>query len=145
MGKHRLIAERHQRAAARPEPGRHAEDHRRAGAPVVEIGHLGRRRDHVVHRRQQDVRESHFQDWTESSDRGDDRGPDEARFRDRRLEDAVGAELLDQPERRADETAEHADVLAHDIDRRVPAHFLGQRLGDGLAIRDLSHRVPLST
>ena len=69
---------------------------------------------------------------------GADRGAGDRLLADRRVDDAVVAELLDQAEVDAEGTAEaalDADVLADQEHALVGAHLLGDRLAQRLADR----------
>ena len=74
---------------------------------------------------------------------------DEALLGDRRVDDALLAELLEQPLRDAERPAEMADVLAEQEDALVLAQRVGERGPDRLEVRDLGHArhaaVPPST
>ena len=59
-------------------------------------------------------------------------------FGDRRVDDALLAELLDEAGEHLEGGARLGDVLAEDDDARVAAHLLGQRLADRFAERDLA-------
>ena len=67
-----------------------------------------------------------------------DRGAGDRLLADRRVDDPLVAELLDQAEVDAERAAEpslDADVLADQEDRLVAAHLLGDRLAQRLADR----------
>ena len=61
-----------------------------------------------------------------------DRGADDHRLGQRRVDDPVVAELGPQPVGGQEHAALLADVLAEHDDRLVAAHLLGERLADGL-------------
>jgi hypothetical protein len=65
-----------------------------------------------------------------------DRRADEAMLRDRRVEDALVAELLPEPLRDAERAAEVADVLAEQEDALVLEQRVAQRRPDRLEVRD---------
>jgi hypothetical protein len=62
-------------------------------------------------------------------------------LRDGRIADALGAELIEEALRDAHGAAHLGDVLAHDENVVVLAHRARERIADGFAIRQLSHRT----
>ena len=63
----------------------------------------------------------------------------EAGLGDRRVEHALGAELLHQAGQHLEGRAGFGHVLAHDEDARIAAHLLGQRFADGFAQRQFAN------
>ena len=63
-------------------------------------------------------------------------GPDEALLGDRRVEDAIRAELLVEPLCDAERTTEKADVLPEAEDALVVAHGVPERSPNRLEVRD---------
>ncbi len=61
-----------------------------------------------------------------------DRGADDAGLGERRVDHAVGAELVEQARGRAEHAAELADVLAEDDDARVGLHLRAQSVANRL-------------
>ena len=69
---------------------------------------------------------------------------DDPRLRERRVHDAVGAELLEEAVGDLERAAEDADVLAHQQHALVVAHLRAQAVGDRLQVGHLAHeRCPL--
>jgi hypothetical protein len=66
-----------------------------------------------------------------------DRGPDDARLGEGRVDDALLAEVLLQPLGDPEDAAELADVLADEHDLGVLLHRLAQPAGEALAEGDL--------
>src|SRR5207248_6049855 len=61
-----------------------------------------------------------------------DGGADDPGLRERRVDDAIGAELLDQSDRSAKDAAELAHVFAQHDHARIAAHLDLQRVVDRL-------------
>ena len=70
--------------------------------------------------------------------------PGDSRFGERRVEDAIRAEAVEQPVGRAEHAAVGTDILADDEHRGVVGHRSGERQVDGLNECDLGHRASLS-
>ncbi len=66
----------------------------------------------------------------QADDRCADGGADDPRLRQRRVHDAIGAELLDEAIGHLEGAAVDADVLAHQQDALVVAHLRAQPVGD---------------
>ena len=71
--------------------------------------------------------------------------PTIAGLADRRVDDPLGAEPVEQPVGHLEGAAVRADVLAEAEDARVALHLLEQALADGLEVGDLSHRASPSS
>ena len=67
--------------------------------------------------------------------RGADAEAGEPGFGDRRVDDAVLAELVDEARQHLERRARLGDVLAHQDDARIAPHLLGDRLLDRVAER----------
>ncbi len=119
---------------------RSADRHRDAIAVVAPVAHPGRLGDDLVEGREDEVGELDLTDRPEAVDRRPDRGPDDHRLRQRRVDDPVRPELRPQPVGREEDAALLADVLAQDDDRFVPPHLLGQRVADRLDERPRRHQ-----
>ena len=70
-------------------------------------------------REQAEVDRHDLDDRPHAAERRADAGADEGRFRQRRVADALGAELLEQPVAHGEGAAVAADVLAHQEDARI--------------------------
>ena len=68
-----------------------------------------------------------------------DRDAADRGFVERRIDHAVGAELVEQAERGAEHATVDADILAEHDDARIVFHFPGQGLRDCFDQGDLSH------
>src|SRR3954464_9888659 len=73
--------------------------------------------------------------------RGADAHADDRVLGDRRVADALLAELLEQPVGDLEGAVEHPDVLAHQVDLLVALHLLAERLVERLAVADDGHQV----
>jgi hypothetical protein len=76
---------------------------------------------------------------SQADDRCADGGADDPGLRQRRVHDAVGAELLDEAVGHLEGAAEDADVLAHEQDALVVAHLRAQAVGDRAQVGHLGH------
>jgi hypothetical protein len=74
-----------------------------------------------------------------------DAGADDRRLRDRRVEHARIAELVEEPVGDAEDTAVVADVLAEQDDPFVASHLGGQRVVDGREHRHGRHEMSPSS
>jgi hypothetical protein len=82
-----------------------------------------------------DLRHGHH-----AREREPERSADDAGLGERRVHDAVGAELLDEPAGRAEHAAQLADVETQHHHARVGLHLLGERAVDGLDDVELWHQ-----
>ena len=89
----------------------------------------------------QEVAEHDVDDRPHARHRGADAEAGEAGFRDRRVDDALRAELLDEAREHLERRAGLGDILADDEDARIAAHLLGQRLADGFAKGQFANRL----
>ena len=85
-----------------------------------------------VHADAEEVDEHQFDDRPHAGHRGADAGTDEGRLRDRGVADAPLPKLCEQARGRTEDAAIGGDILAHDEDRRIGAHFIGNALGNGV-------------
>ena len=83
----------------------------------------------------QEVAEHDVDDRPHAGHRGADAKTGEAGFRDRRVDDAVLAELVDEAGQHLERRAGFGHVLTHEDDTGIAAHFLGNRFLDRLAER----------
>src|SRR5262249_53984163 len=103
---------------------------------------LGRLVDDLVVGRVDVVRELDLGDGPQSLHGRADRHPDDPELGERRVDDAVGPELLLKAVGRSEDAAMHADVLAEHDHARVTLHLLVERLVDGLDQRLERHETP---
>ena len=106
-------------------------DHQRHGH--LAAGHvpdLGDLVGQVVPAAGEEVGEHDLGDRPHAGHRRAHRGADDRLLGDRGVPDPLGAELLEQPDRRLEDAARGADVLAEADHRRVAAHLAGDALGD---------------
>src|SRR5439155_1308670 len=80
----------------RASPG-HPDHHGNAPRAVGAITHPGGLVDDLLESRSAEVRELHLRDRHETTERRADGDANDARFGDRRVDDAIGAELFDEP------------------------------------------------
>ena len=126
------------RRPARAALGADRDRHRHLPAGHVPV--LGRLVDDLLGSEREEVLVHHLGDRPHPLDRGADRRADEGHLRDRRVADALGAELVEHPHRHAHRAAHLGDVLAHHEDVVVAAHRLHERVAHGLAVGELRHR-----
>ena len=126
----------HAAAVRRPHDHRHAEAVVRAVAHPRGLGH------ELVEGRVDEVGELDLGDRPEAVDGRADRGADDHRLGERRVDDPVVAELAPEPVGRQEDAALLADVLAQDDDRLVPPHLLGHAVADRLDERANRHQCP---
>src|SRR5580765_7621889 len=120
---------------------RHADDHRDVKAalrahPVARAMVLD-----LVEALEREARELDLADRLETVERHPDRGADDRRFRERAVDDALGAvrplQIVGHPE----DSAVHADVLTQDEHVGVALHLLEERLVERLDHVQLGHGV----
>ena len=119
---------------------RGADRHRHAVAVVRAVAHPRRLGHDLVEGREDEVGELDLGDRAQAVDRGADRGPDDHRLGQRRVDHAVVAELGPQAVGGQEDAALLADVLAEHDDRLVAAHLVGERLADGVDERARRHQ-----
>src|SRR5207237_3684244 len=105
------------------------------------ITHPGGVIDDLLERRGAEVRELHLRDRHETTERGADGNADDARFGDGRVDDAIGAELFDEPVGHAEDAAPNADVLPQEDEPLVAPELALERVVNGLDVR-LDHDRP---
>src|SRR5205823_8504676 len=93
----------------------------------------------LIERRVDEVAELHFGHRAQSVERHPDRRADDAAFRERRVDDAVGPEFLVQAGGGAEDAAELPDVLTQHHHARIPAHLDAERIVDGLDDVPIGH------
>ena len=81
------------------------------------------------------IAEHDVDDRTHAGHRRADADAGDAGFRDRRIDHPLGAEFFHQPGQHFERRARFGDIFADDKDRRIAAHFFGQRFVDRLAQR----------
>ena len=118
---------------------RHPDDHRHADLPAEHVVDRRRVVDDLVHRQQREVDRHELDDRAHARHRRADAHPDDRVLGDRRVADALVAELLEQPVRDLERPVEDADVLAHDEDVLVALHLLAERGVEGLAVAHDGH------
>ena len=118
-----------------------AQNERRGRAPEVV-----RLRDHVgdlVEGAADEVHELEFGDWTHAGERRAEGRADDGGLGDGRVDDALGAEAVDESVGDFEGAAVNADVFAEAEDGGVAVHFFPDSLADGFEISKL-HRVIFS-
>jgi hypothetical protein len=114
------------------------QDERSGRAPEVV-----RLRDHVgnlIEGATDEVHELKFGDGTHAGERRAESRTDDGRLGDGRIDDALGAEAVDETVGDFERTAINADVFAEAEDGWVAVHFFPDSLADGFEIGEL-HRV----
>ena len=99
--------------------------------------------DHLVHRQRDEVAEHDVDHRSHAGHRRADPDAGDARFRNRRIDHALGAELLYQPRQNFERRARLGDIFADDENRGIAAHLLGERFVDCLGEGDFAQ--PVST
>jgi hypothetical protein len=137
----RLEAVRVRRAELVASALRHAHDERYAslaGEHVVDVRGVV---DDLVEREQREVDRHQLDDRTQAGHRRTDADADDRVLGDRRVADALLAELLEQAVGDLEGAAEHADVLAHQHHALVARQLLAQRGVQRLAVAQLGHQA----
>ena len=114
---------------------RSAEDDRRAHLAARHIERLGGRIDDLVDRLHGEVEGHELDDRLQAGHRGADADAGKAVLGDRRVDDAPRPELLQQALRDLVGALVFGDLLAHDEDVGVAAHFLGHGVAQRFAHR----------
>ena len=78
-------------------------------------------------------------DWHHPGDRQAQRGADDARLSERRIDDALCAMFLQQTGRSAEDTSQFSNVEPEDHDFRIPRHLLIKGVVDGFENIALGH------
>src|SRR5881409_2653994 len=117
---------------------RRAEDDGHLDLAARHAVRLGGLVDHLIHRQRDEVAEHHVDDRAHARHRGADADAGVARLGDRRVDDPLGAELLDEPREGLERMAGLGHVFADEEHARVAPHLLRDRFLDRLAVRQLS-------
>ena len=120
-------------AALRPDGQRHLQ------LPARHVAMLGRLVDDLLGRERQEVLVHDLDDRAHALHRRADPCADDSDLGDRRVADALGAELVQQPLGDAHRAAHLGDVLAHDEDVVVLAHRGRDGIADCFPVRELGH------
>ena len=124
-----------------PAPVRGADHHRDAEVAVRSVPEPGGLGDDLVERRMDEVRELDLRDRQEAVQRHPDRDPDDPRFRQRRVDHPLLAELLHPAVGDPEDAATRAHVLAEQHDALVVRHLVVERVahrGDHVLLRHRS-------
>ena len=124
------------RAARRAES--RAQDHRHFELAAGHVVNLRRLVDHLIHRQRDEIAEHDVDDRPHASHRRADADAGDARLGNRRVDDALGAEFFHQPRENFERRAGFGDIFADDKNRRIAAHFFGERFVDRLGEGDLT-------
>ena len=111
-----------------------ADDHRALHQAAEHVVDLGGVVDDLVHGHQDEVERHDLHDRALAEHGGPDRGAHEAFLGDRRVADAIGPPLLQQPGGDLVGAVEDADLLAHEKDGVVALELLAQRHPERLAV-----------
>jgi hypothetical protein len=112
-----------------------AKDERRGSSPEIV-----RFRDHVrdlVHGAGDEIHELEFGDGTHARERGSEGRADDSGLGDRRVDDALRAEAVDETVSDFKSTPVYADVFAEAEDGGVVFHFFPDSLADGFEVCEL--------
>ena len=109
------------------------DDQRHAALAAEHVAILRRLVDELVHRAQREIDDAHFDDRAQARERHAHGGAHDRRLGDRRVDHALGAELLLQPAVLREDAAA-SEVLAQRHHVRIGAHRLGERGGGRLRI-----------
>ena len=114
--------------------GRHADHQRHAELVARHVAHRGRGVEDLVEREQAEIHRHQLDDRAHAGHRGADARAGEAGLRQRRVANALGTELGQQPLAHRVAAAIAADVLAHQEHALVAPQRVADRLAHGLAI-----------
>ena len=123
-------------------PRSHAHDERDAQLATRHVAQRGGVVDHLIECEQAEVDRHHLDDGPHAAEGGSDPRADEARLGERRVADALGAELVEQAEADGEGAAIAADVLPHQEDALVGGERVAQRSAHGLAVGELDGAHP---
>ena len=124
---------------------RDADDDRHLQASLVAVRELRQLRRDLVERGEDEPVELDLEDGAEAPHRETDRGADDARLRQGRVDDAARPEVLLQSLGDAEDAAERTDVLAHEQDAVVRLERATEAGVEGAADREvLGHCAPPS-
>ena len=115
-----------------------AQHERHLEFPPGHVVSLGRLIHHLVHRQGDEVAEHDVDDRTHARDGRAYANPGKAGLRYGCINHPAGTKLLDEAREHLERGPCFGNVLAHDEDRGIPAHFLGKGLADSLAERNFS-------
>jgi hypothetical protein len=116
-----------------------ADGQRHLQLPAGHVPVLGRLVDDLLRGERQEVLVHDLHDGAHALHRGPDAGADDADLGDRRVADALRAELVEQALRDAHRPAHLGDVLAHDEDVVVLAHRGRKCVADRFSVAQLGH------
>src|ERR1700693_2334360 len=114
---------------------RHADDQWHVRFAAEHVPDLGRVVHDLVVGDQRKVDGHQLDDRSQAEHRGSNRCTDKALFRDGRVDDALGPELVEEAVGDAVRAAEGADVLADEVDVLIALHLLSERLTQGDAVQ----------
>ena len=117
-----------------------AQHHRHVHLPIGAVPYARGLPDHLVHRRPDEVRELHLGDGPQAGQRRADRYAGYRGLRQRRVDDALLPELLQEALGGKENAAAAAHVLAHHEHGPVARHLLAHRVPYRLYDRDHCHR-----
>jgi hypothetical protein len=120
------------------DPVRHAQRQREPALPPEHVAALGELVHDLVHGAGDEVGEVHVHHRPHPGHGRPHRRADDGGLRDRRVEDALGAEGLAEPLGHAEGNA-GPDVLADQVHALVAGHLLAERGVEGVAIGQLGH------
>ena len=121
-------------------------DERNPGLSAKHVADLGSLVDQLVDRTHPEIGHAQIGDRARPGNRSSNRSPHDRVLGDRRVDDALGAELVDQPEILvgARTAMGGREVFTQRPDQRVAAHFLGQSFANGIGKGHLGHDAPPS-
>ena len=137
MGEPALEAVRVLRRELAATAGRHPDHQRHRELAARHVRQRRRAVDDLVQREQAEVAGHDLDDRAQARDRGADTGADEAVLGQRRVDDALRPELLEQALADRVAAAVAAHVLAEQQDARIGVQRITDRLPAGLAVADL--------
>ena len=122
-----------------PTAGRHADDHRHMELPARHVPDSGGIVHDLVERQQREIAGHDLHDREHPAHRGANAGTGKGAFGQRRVADAIGSKLLEQPLGDRVAAAIAPDVLAHQEDALIRLHRVADRAAYGFAIGELGH------
>ncbi len=121
--------------------GGHANDDRYFELPARHVPDRCRVVDDLVECQEAEIDRHDLDDRAHPAERGADPGADKGRFGERRVADALGAELVEQALGNRIAAAVAPDILAHQKDARISQQRLADRFTDRIAVGDLASPV----
>ena len=94
---------------------------------------------HLIHGEPDEIAEHDVDHRAHAGHRGAYGDTSEARFRDRRVEHALGAEFVHQSGQDLERMARFGDIFAENEDARIAAHLFSQRFSDRLRQRHFTN------